>query len=74
MHNLELHNLYPPLNITAMIKSRRVRWAGHVASMGEMRNAYKRLTKKVQAKKPPERTRDRCEDNNSIYLRQVVRL
>jgi hypothetical protein len=40
LHNEELHNLYPSPNIIRMTKSRRMRWAGHVARMGETRNAY----------------------------------
>jgi hypothetical protein len=40
LHNEELHNLYTSPNIIMMIKSRRMRWAGHVANMGKMRNAY----------------------------------
>jgi hypothetical protein len=39
--NEELHNLYSSPHIISMIKSRRMRWAGHVASMGEMRNVSK---------------------------------
>jgi hypothetical protein len=40
LHNEELHNLYSSPNMIRMMKSRRMRWAGHVARMGEMRNAY----------------------------------
>jgi hypothetical protein len=40
VHNEELHNLYSSPNIIRMIKSRRIRWAGHVARMGKKRNAY----------------------------------
>jgi hypothetical protein len=40
LHNEELHNLYSSTSIIRMIKSRRMRWAGHVARMGEKRNAY----------------------------------
>jgi hypothetical protein len=43
LHNEELHGLYSSTNIIRMIKSRRVRWAGHVARMGKMINAYKIL-------------------------------
>jgi hypothetical protein len=39
LHNEELHNLYSSLSIMRMIKSRRMRWAGHVARIGEKRNA-----------------------------------
>jgi hypothetical protein len=40
LHNEELHNLYSSPNIIRIIKARRMRWAGHVARMGETRNAY----------------------------------
>jgi hypothetical protein len=43
LHNEELHNLYSSQSIIRMIKSRRMRWAGHVARMGEKRNAYRIL-------------------------------
>jgi hypothetical protein len=43
LHNEELHNLYSSPSIIRMIKSRRMRWAGHVAQMGENRNAFKGL-------------------------------
>jgi hypothetical protein len=43
LHNEGLHNLYSSLSIIRMIKSRRMRWAGHVARMGELRNAYRIL-------------------------------
>jgi hypothetical protein len=46
LHNEELHNLYSSLDIIRVIKSRKMRWAGHVARMGEMRNTYKRLVGK----------------------------
>jgi hypothetical protein len=45
-------NLHSSLNIIRMIKSRRVRWAGHVARMGEKRNAYGILVGKPEGKKP----------------------
>jgi hypothetical protein len=41
LHNEELHSLYPLLNIIRIIRSRRMRWIGHLASMGEKRKAYK---------------------------------
>jgi hypothetical protein len=46
LHNEELHNLYFSPNIIRMMKSRRMRWAGHVARMGETRNAYRILVEK----------------------------
>jgi hypothetical protein len=44
----ELHNLYFSPNIIRLIKSRRIRWAGHVAHMGEMRNVYKILVENLK--------------------------
>jgi hypothetical protein len=52
MHNEELHNLYCSPNIIRMIKSRRMRWAGLVAGMGETRNAYRILVGKPEGKRP----------------------
>jgi hypothetical protein len=46
LHNEELHNLYPSPNVARVIKSRRLRWAGHVARMEEGRDAFKILTDK----------------------------
>jgi hypothetical protein len=48
LHNEELHNLYSSPNIIRMIKSRRMRWAGHVARMREKRNAYRILVGKPE--------------------------
>jgi hypothetical protein len=48
LHNEELHNLYSPPNIIRYIKSRRLRWAGHVARMGEERKVYKILVGKTR--------------------------
>jgi hypothetical protein len=43
LHNEELHNLYCSQSITRIIKSRRMRWTGHIAQMGEKRNGYRTL-------------------------------
>jgi hypothetical protein len=51
LHNEEFHNLYSP-NIIRMIKSRRIRWAGHVAQMRAKRNAYRILVGKPEGKRP----------------------
>jgi hypothetical protein len=59
LHNEELHNLYASPNIISVIKSRRMRWAGHVALMGETRNAYKILIGKPEGKRPLRRHRRR---------------
>jgi hypothetical protein len=53
-----------------MIKSRRMRWAGHVARMGEKRNAYRILLGKPEGKRPLGRPRRRCVDNIKIDLRE----
>jgi hypothetical protein len=51
-HNEELHVLYSPPFIIRQLKSRRLRWAGHVARMGEERNVYKVLMGKPEGKRP----------------------
>jgi hypothetical protein len=50
LHNEELHNLYSSTSIIRIIKSRRMRWAGHVARMGEKRNVYKLLVGKPEGR------------------------
>jgi hypothetical protein len=50
LRNEELHNLYSSPNIVRIIKSRRMRWAGHVARMGEKRNVYRLLVGKPEGK------------------------
>jgi hypothetical protein len=52
LHNEELHNAYSVPGIIRMIKSKRMRWAGHVARMGEKRNAYRILVGKAERKRP----------------------
>jgi hypothetical protein len=52
LHNEELHDLYYSSCIIRIIKSRRMRWAGHVARMGEKRNAYRLLVGKPEGKRP----------------------
>jgi hypothetical protein len=54
-----------------MIKSRRMRWAGHVARMREKRNAYRILVGKPEGKKPLGTPRRRWEDNIKIDLRET---
>jgi hypothetical protein len=63
LHNEKLHNLYCSQNITRMIKSRMTRWAGHVACMGEVRNAYKILARESEGKRPLGGSRCRWEDH-----------
>jgi hypothetical protein len=59
LHNEELHSLYSSPNIIRMIKSRRMRWAGHVAQMAAKRNAYRILVGKPEGKRPLGRPRRR---------------
>jgi hypothetical protein len=59
LHNEELHDLYPSPTIVQVIKSRRMRWAGHVAWMGEGRGMYRVLVGKPEGKRPLEKPRHR---------------
>jgi hypothetical protein len=68
LHNEERHNFYSSSNIIRMIKSRRMKWAGHVARMGETRNAYRILVGKPEGKRPLGRPRRRRVDNIKIDL------
>jgi hypothetical protein len=65
MHTKALHSLYSLPNIIRMI-----RWAGHVACMGEKRNAYRVLVGKAEGKRPLERPRCRWEDNIKMDLKE----
>jgi hypothetical protein len=67
LHN-ELHNLYSSPNIIRTIKSSRMRWAGHVAHMGEKGNAYRVFVGKPKGKRPLRRPRCRWEDNITWIL------
>jgi hypothetical protein len=71
LHNDELHSLYSSLNIVRMIKSRRLRWAGHVAHMGEGRGVYRVLGGRPEGKRPLGRPRHRWEDNIKLDLRKI---
>jgi hypothetical protein len=62
-YNEELHNLYSSLSIIRIIKSRRMRWAGHVARMGEKRNVYRLLVGMPEDKRPLGKPRRRRMDN-----------
>ena len=68
LHNEELHSLYLSPNIVRVIKSRRLRWAGHVARIEEDRSAFKILTGKPTGKRPLGRPRRRWEDNIRMDL------
>jgi hypothetical protein len=71
LHNEELHNLYSSPIIIRIIKSRRMRWAGHVAQMGEKRNVYRLLVGKPEGKRPLGRTRRRWIDNIKMDLVEI---
>jgi hypothetical protein len=62
-HNEELRDVYSSPSIIRIIESRRMRWAGHVARMGEKRNAYRLLVEKPERKRPLRRPRRRWVDN-----------
>jgi hypothetical protein len=71
LHNDELHSLYSSLNIVRVIKSRRMRWAGHVACMGEGRGVYRVLGGRPKGKRSLGRSRRRWEDNMKLDLREI---
>jgi hypothetical protein len=63
LHNKELYARYSSPNIIRVIKSRRLRWAGHVARMGERRGAYRALVGNPEGRRTLRRPRCRWEDN-----------
>jgi hypothetical protein len=71
LHNDELHDLYSSPNMVRVIKSRRMRWAGHVACMGEGRGVYRVLAGRPKGKRPLGRPRHRWEDNIKMDLREI---
>ncbi|KAJ4425726.1 hypothetical protein ANN_27922 [Periplaneta americana] len=71
LHNTELHALYSSPDIIRNLKSRHLRWAGHVARKGESRNAYRVLVGRPEVKRPLGRPRRRWEDNIKMDLREV---
>jgi transcription termination factor 2 len=71
LQNKELSDLYSLPNIVWMVKSRRMRWAGHVARMGEGRVVNRVLVGKPEGKRPLGKTRRRWEDNIKMDLQKV---
>jgi len=71
LHNEELNDLYSSPNIVQVIKPRRIRWAGHVARMGEGRGIYMILVGKPVGKGLLGRPRHRWEDNIKMGLQEV---
>ena len=70
-HNEELNDLYSSPNIVRVIKLRRMRWAGHVARMGEGRGVYSVLLGKPEGRRPLWRPRPRWVDNIRTELKEV---
>jgi len=71
LHNDELNDLYSSRNIFRVIKSSRMRWAGHIARIGERRVVYRILVGKREGKRPLGRRRRRWEDNIKMDLKEV---
>ena len=71
LHDEELSDLYSSPSIVRVIKSRRMRWAGHVLRMGEKKGVYRLLVGKPEGKRPLGRPRRRWEDNIKIDLQEV---
>jgi len=71
LHNEELNDLYSSPNTVRVIKSRRMRWAGHVARIGKGRGVYRVLVGKPEGKKPLGRSRRRWADNIKMDLQEV---
>ena len=72
LHNEELNDLYCSPNIVRVIKWRRMRWAGHVARMGDERGMYRVLVGKAEGKRQLGRPRRRWVDNIRMDLQEVV--
>jgi hypothetical protein len=71
LHNEELNHLYSLPNIVRVVKSRRIRWAGHVARVGEGRGMHRVLVGKPEGKRLLGRPRRRWEDNIERDLQEV---
>jgi hypothetical protein len=71
LHSGELRNLYSSPDIIRQIRSRRMRWAGHVARMGEGRNVYRALVGKTKGKTTLGRPRRRWEDGIKLDLTEI---
>jgi hypothetical protein len=71
LHNEELNDLYSLPNIVRVMKSRRMRWAAHVARMGEERGVHMVLVGRPEGKRPLGRPRRRWEDNIKMCLQEV---
>jgi hypothetical protein len=72
--HIELHNLCTSPNIVREIKSRRMRWAGHIAHMVEMRNVYTILVRKPEWKRSLQTTRQNMNNIKSILKKEIMRV
>jgi hypothetical protein len=70
-HDQELNDLYSSPSIIQVIKSRRMRWVGHVANMEERKGAYRNLVGRPEGRRPLGRPRHRREDNIKMDLHEV---
>jgi hypothetical protein len=71
LHNDEIHSLYSSPNIVRVIKSRRMRWVGHVARMVEGRDVYRVLVGRPEGKRPLGRPKRRWEDSIKMDLKEI---
>jgi hypothetical protein len=71
LHDEELNDLYSSPSIIRIIKSRRMRWAEHVARMGQKRNAFRLLVGKPEGKRPLGKPRRRWVDNIKMDLLEI---
>jgi hypothetical protein len=71
LHNEELHGLYSSPSIIRVIKARRMRWAGHVVRMGEVRGVYNILVGRSEGRRPLGRPRHKWEDSIKMHLREI---
>jgi hypothetical protein len=71
LHNEELHSFYSSRSIVRMLKSRRMRWTGHVTRIGAKKNASRIFVGKPEGKKPLGRQRHRWVDNIKMNFREI---
>jgi hypothetical protein len=71
LHNAEFYDLYSTPNIIWVIKSRRMRWVGHVAHVGDRRGAYRVLVGRLEGKRPLQRLRHGWDENIKMDIQEV---